>query len=236
MAVRSMQKGKDAAKKLNASFPKATIDVWPLDMCSYESIHAFAQRAQAELSRLDIVILNAGVGRFKYGTAPSTGHEETIQTNYLSTALLTILLLPILKNKSPAGTPGRLTLINSALAFSAKFKNRDTSPLLPSFDDPKAFDPQEYYNVSKLLGQMFLWKLVDYVSADDVIVNLVCPGAVGGTQLARDVPWLVLVLLKMIFGLITRSLPDGAASYLDATLIKGKESHGTFIMGWQVGP
>jgi len=48
------------------------------------------------------------------------------------------------------------------------------------------FNQGERYSTSKLLGHMFLYKLVDYVSPDDVIVNLVDPGFVKGTELHRQ--------------------------------------------------
>lgn len=78
----------------------ATINVWALDMESYESIQAFVRKCDAELPRMDYVVLNAGIGPIAFATTRSTGHETTIQVNHLSTALLTLLLLPILKAKS----------------------------------------------------------------------------------------------------------------------------------------
>jgi hypothetical protein len=41
----------------------------------------------------------------------------------------------------------------------------------------------EVYNVSKTLMHAFMWKLVECVSAHDVIVNLVDSGFVNGTAL-----------------------------------------------------
>ncbi|OQU94000.1 hypothetical protein CLAIMM_00425 [Cladophialophora immunda] len=236
LAVRSPQKGAEAAKRLHATYPRATIDVWQLDMASYDSIQAFVRRAETDLSRLDIIILNSGRWAYNFSTMPGTGHEELFQINYLSTALLAILMLPVLRSKAPAGTPGRLTIVNAALSLDAKFPNKDKTPLIPSFDDPKAYDMSESYNTSKLLAHMFLWKLVDWVSADDVVVNLVDPGFVKGTQLARDAPGLIVFLGNIFAALTARSTRDGASTYLDACLIKGKESHGCFIMGWQIKP
>ncbi|OAP63907.1 hypothetical protein AYL99_03134 [Fonsecaea erecta] len=205
-------------------------------MASYESIQAFVQRAESDLSRLDIVILNAGRWTYNFTTVPSTGHEEIFQINYLSTVLLAMLMLPVLKSKAPERTPGRLTIVNAALSLTAKFPNRDKTPLLPSFDDPKAFNISETYNTSKVLAHMFLWKLVDYVSADDVVVNLVDPGFVKGTKLARDAPGLLVAFQNIFAALTARSTRDGASTYLDACLLKGKESHGCFTMGWQIKP
>lgn len=236
LAVRSSKKGEAAAQQLLSQYPKARVDVWSLDMSSYDSIQAFARRVETDLTRLDMVVLNAGVRKLSFSTDPTTGHEETIQINYLSTVLLSILLLPSLKSKSPSGIAGRLTIVNAALSLAAKFPNRDEVPLLKSFDDPKYFDAIDRYNSSKVLSHMFLWKLVDYVSADDVIINLPDPGFVKGTDLTRDAKGGQKVAAAL-FGAITgRTKRDGASTYLDALLNKGKESHGCFIMSWQIHP
>lgn len=121
--------------------------------------------------------------QLNFTTVKGTGNETDIQVNYLSTVLLAILLLPILKAKGPPGEPARLTIVNAALSLVAKFLNRNANPLLSLFDNPKNIDRDEHYNSSKLLAHMFLWKLVDYVSAEDVIVNLADPAWVKGTEL-----------------------------------------------------
>jgi NAD(P)-dependent dehydrogenase (short-subunit alcohol dehydrogenase family) len=190
MAVRNSAKGEAAAAKLRQSHPKARIEVWLLDMSSYVSIQAFARLVQSQLSRIDIFILNAGVKNISFNLVKSTGHEEVFQVNYLSTMLLTLLLLllllPILKAKGPPGEPAHLTIVNAALIFAAaKSPNRDANPLFPSFNDPMTFS-QENYNPSKLLAHMLLWNLVDYVNADDVIINLSDPAWVKGTELLSD--------------------------------------------------
>jgi NAD(P)-dependent dehydrogenase (short-subunit alcohol dehydrogenase family) len=45
IAVRLFKKGDDAASKLRAQFPAARIELWELEMSSYQSIQAFVQRA-----------------------------------------------------------------------------------------------------------------------------------------------------------------------------------------------
>ncbi|KAE8166327.1 hypothetical protein BDV40DRAFT_296801 [Aspergillus tamarii] len=236
IAVRSVAKGEAAAATLRKEYPMAIIEVWQLDMSSYDSIRAFVRRTESQLSRLDIAILNAGLQKQHFGVDPSTGHEEIVQVNYLSTALLSILLLPVLKNKAPDGAPGRLSIVNSGTALSAKFPHRKFSPLLPSYDDPKNFDWTEQYSASKLLGHMFMWKLADYVSADDVVVSLVDPGFTKGTQLQRGVSGLVSLFMSLAKVATARTVRDGASTYLDATVVKGKESHGCFLMDWQIRP
>ncbi|MCJ1239315.1 hypothetical protein MMC14_007309 [Varicellaria rhodocarpa] len=236
LAVRSLEKGDAAAAKLRQLYPKASIEAWQLDMSLYDSIQAFAGRVESQLSRIDIIILNAGVIKLNFATVKSTGHEECLQVNYLSTMLLAILFLPILKAKGPlGGQPAHLTIVNAALTLAAKFPNRNANPLLPSFDDPKTFDSGEHYNSSKLLAHMFLWKLIDYVSPEDVIVNLADPAWVRGTELARDAKGMMKIGL-MLFGNLGRTPKVGASCFVDAVVNKGKESHGCFLMSWQIHP
>ena len=237
LAVRSLEKGEAAAAKLRQPYPKAKVEVWQLDMSSYDSIQTFARRVESQLTRIDIVLLNAGVIKLNFTTVKSTGHEECLQVNYLSTVLLTILLIPTLKAKGPSGgEPTHLTIVSAALTLAAKFPNRDANPLLPSFDDIKTFDREETYNSSKLLAHMFLWKLVEYVSSDDIIINLADPAWCKGTELVRDVKGGMKIAVKLFAASTGRTKKVGASCFVDALVNKGKESHGCFLMSWQIHP
>ncbi|KAJ5891659.1 uncharacterized protein N7473_007887 [Penicillium subrubescens] len=236
LAVRSAAKGENAAAKLRKQYTQATIEVWQLDMTSYESVQAFATRAEKHLSRLDLAVLNAGIAGSDFKIVPSTGHEEALQVNYLSTVLLTILLLPALKDKLPAGTPGRLTVATTMLSITAKFANKNAKPLLPSFDDKKNFDPIDNYPKTKFLTQLCLWKLTDLVSSDDVIINMVEPGSTKGTELQRDAPVAVKAFLALLKSVSARDVKLAASTYLDAAIVKGKDSHGSILMNWEIAP
>jgi NAD(P)-dependent dehydrogenase (short-subunit alcohol dehydrogenase family) len=239
IAVRSLGKGEKANLTLGQEYPNAKIEVWELEMGSYESIQDIVRRAQ-QLSRLDIAILNAGIVKPTFDINPRTGHEDVIQVNYLSTMLLAILLLPVLKSKSPAGSPGRLTIVGSGTAYGAAFQNRNEIPLLASFDkQPVPYDTNaatERYWVSKLLGHFFIAQLATYVRPNDVVVNIVDPGLCKGSELNRDtsgVPGAIMSVVKTLFG---RTLEVGSSTYVDAAVIKGEESHGSFIGDWKIKP
>ncbi|PYH90492.1 NAD(P)-binding protein [Aspergillus ellipticus CBS 707.79] len=236
LAVRSPTKGEAAASQLRTAYPKAIIDVWPVDMASYDSIQTFAKRVESQLPRLDIAILNAGIRNIKFIPVPSTRHEETIQVNYLSTMLLAILLLPGLKSKSPAGTPGRLTIVGAALALLPTLPSAGDTSLLTSFDSPDKYNAHEQYCMSKLLVHAFLYKLADYVSADDVVVNIADPAFVKGTGITRDVPIFGRILMALFGALCGRTVRVGASTFVDAAVLKGSESHGCFLMSWKVEP
>ncbi|CAK7212787.1 hypothetical protein SBRCBS47491_001580 [Sporothrix bragantina] len=247
IAVRSPSKGESAAADLRKSFPKARIDVWELEMESYKSVQAFAARVDTELTRIDTVILNAGMIGDTFQTSPETGHERTVQVNYLSTFLLAILLLPILKTKgrSSGSASGRhtphLTIVNSGVSLGSKHLWEDTRPLLPAFDDTSKieWDSVERYWSSKLLGQLFFIKLFPYVSSDDVIFNMVDPGYIRGTSLQREVSergYIIAFVVWLSKAITGRRLTVGGSTYMDAAVVRGKESHGCFIMDWEVRP
>jgi NAD(P)-dependent dehydrogenase (short-subunit alcohol dehydrogenase family) len=238
MGVRSLERGNAAATKLRAANSSAKIEVWQLDMETYESIQAFVRKCQDNLSRIDIVILNAGLAPLEFTTIPATGHEITIQVNHLSTVLLTILLLPVLKSKSKGQNPPRLTLVNSVTSHLCKFPNKNKRPILPSFDDTAVtpWDAGERYGVSKLLCQLFVVRLAENVNPEDVIVNMVDPGLTKGTGLARHAKGATAVAVKIFLSVAGRPVDRGAATYVDAALGHGKESHGCFLMNCKIAP
>ncbi|KAI0473625.1 hypothetical protein GGR56DRAFT_648314 [Xylariaceae sp. FL0804] len=237
VAVRSLDRGEAAASSMRRQYPKAKIQVWELDLCSYESVQHFAERVERQLSRIDFVILNAGRARFEYHKVEGTGHEESFQVNYLSNVFLVILLLPILKAKGPPNGPAHLTIANAALTLDCKFVHRNKDPLFSALDAPENFDRGDTYRVTKLLAHCFLWKLVDYVSADDVVINLADPAFVRGTEFGRDLVSGLARRLFFLFGLIAgRSPKVGASCYIDAVVNRGEETHGCFLMSWAVHP
>ena len=238
LAVRSNKKGEAAASELRKAHPKASIEVWNLDMSSYDSIQAFVKQCSS-LDAIDFVILNAALSTAAFNVNLSTGHEESFQVNYLSTVLLTILLLPVLKEHRPKTKPSQLSIVSSGLALSAAFANRDAEPLIASFDDRSWWTMAravDRYGTTKTLGHLFMSKLKDHVNADDVVVSLVDPGFTKGTALGRDAPLFVKPILWLMHVTLARTLTQGAWTYIDAIAVRGKESHGSFLYNWEIFP
>ncbi|KAK3115442.1 hypothetical protein LTR53_005194 [Teratosphaeriaceae sp. CCFEE 6253] len=182
-AVRTVAKGEKAAEPLRKAHLSARIDVWALDMSNYYSIRSFASRCEESSPRLDVAILNA--------VNSNTGHEEAVQINDLSTALLYILLFPALKRSTRPGHPSRLTVVSSGLAMLLQWPQHTAIPMLPTLDKrPEGsfgFDlSTERYSVTKTMELMLVLKLSQTVSADEVIINSVGPGLIKGTGLHRD--------------------------------------------------
>lgn len=243
LAVRDDSKGEAAFEKICAGqkdIAREQVEVWKLDMSSYESIIAFAARADS-LERLDIIILNAGVFRVKMAFNPSTGHEEDLQTNYLSTMLLVLLFTRTFKaqiERSSVPTPGRIVIVSSDTAGWAKFTQRNSDPLLPALDDKtQKWNMAEQYGISKLLGQLFISELAKTVPPSTVVINTVNPGFCYGSGLARDVDG---TLFGAIFSIMSRivghSPAVGARALIDAAVMKGEESHGNYVEGGKLRP
>ncbi|KAF4342077.1 WW domain protein [Fusarium beomiforme] len=237
IAVRSEDKGNAAAEQLHSLCRTTTpkIEVWKLDMASYTSIEGFAKRCET-LSRIDFVILNAGMGDATFRVNEITGHEQTIQVNFLSTMYLSVLLLPLLKTKAPNSMLGRLTIINSGTAMHCELPEAKADHIISALDQETNFDGMGHYGKSKLLGQLFIDKLAQQVDPNDVVINLVDPGLTKGTGLMDKGPWLMRTFMSTLSRLTGRTLEQGASAYVDAAILKGKESHGSYIMNWKILP
>ncbi|KAK7996428.1 hypothetical protein PG989_004468 [Apiospora arundinis] len=234
LAVRSRDKGDVAAGALRHEFPHAHIEVWILDMEDPDSVSAFVVKCQT-LGRIDMVILNAGVQNKDWVVSAKTGNEQTFQVNYISTVMLAVLLLPILKAKGgPAGKPARLTVVTSTTAYFADFDHE--KPILPQFDEK--YDVTKWYAREKLLQMIVVRRLAALVSSDQVVINTVCPGLVGETEIWRtlNTSTVLRYLFSAYFVLFGRSLAEGASTYVHAVVVAGQESHGGFLSEWGVRP
>ncbi|KAI0006671.1 hypothetical protein F4779DRAFT_551193 [Xylariaceae sp. FL0662B] len=162
----------------------------------------------------------------------NTGHEETIQTNYLSTALLAILLLPVIKAKR-SGTPrqpGRITVTSSDTAAWAKLDKSNEPPLLASFDKVGKVDMMNRTFISKLLGQLFLVELAKRVPASVAVINAATPMMVHDSEISRDTARSLQGKIAEVFRRrIGYTSAVGARMIVDAAVKHGEETHGRYL-------
>ncbi|KAM0515011.1 hypothetical protein ACHAPE_006333 [Trichoderma viride] len=93
---------------------KAEESLEQLDLASLESVKTAAARVNAEVDRLDILHLNAGVASVP-ASLTKEGYEVHFGTNYLGHALLTQLLLPkLLKTAALPGADVRIISVSSS--------------------------------------------------------------------------------------------------------------------------
>ncbi|KAL8778494.1 MAG: hypothetical protein Q9213_007385 [Squamulea squamosa] len=225
MAVRSPAKGEEAKAQLLKTNPSCDIQVWPLDMESFDSVIAFGQRAQ-QLDRLDLVLLNAGVKKQACEQNNATGHETTIQVNHLATALLSLLLLlPLRQTALKYGKPSRMTLTASEVHMWATFKEKTAPNIIKELDDKTTFAYPERYNLSKLLNVLWARELASKVSKDQIIINTVNPGLVK-SSLHRENTNAAEKKFTAFFGWTPE---EGGRTLVNAAVAQGPNTHGGYM-------
>lgn len=113
LACRSIEKGQAAAESIVSSTNRNVCEVWQLDMEDFDSIKAFAKRAEG-LERLDVVMANAGVSMSEYTFSQKANMETTVAVNVVGTFLLALLMMPILrKTGKKYSTVPHLTVTSS---------------------------------------------------------------------------------------------------------------------------
>ena len=81
LACRSLDKGEAAKKDLESSTGRSgAVEVWQLDLSSYESVKQFAERAKS-LRRLDSIVENAGISTRSFKALE--GNESTSKHNQI---------------------------------------------------------------------------------------------------------------------------------------------------------
>jgi NAD(P)-dependent dehydrogenase (short-subunit alcohol dehydrogenase family) len=151
MAARDLKKGDSTKLAIEDRVGrKDQLEVWKLDMTSYESIAAFAKRAET-LDQLDIAVMNAGVTKANFKQS-EYGWEESVQVNTLSTILLGVLLLPKLQaSQRVTGRTSVLEFVNTGL-----HRNAIVSP-----EAQKQSSILQWYNKAENFSSMS-----QYVSSD----------------------------------------------------------------------
>lgn len=247
LGVRTLSKGEEAKADIEWSTGntgKNKVLVWPIGLESFASVRAFAERARnyfaGENGRLDMAIMNTGIASAMWAVTPD-GWERRLQINVLSTALLSLKLLPLLhqtaeEHPQDAQRP-HLVLLTSDSHESVKFPERTADRIFSVLNDQDQWarsqrlgGPIERYGVSKLMT-IFVTEesahLMPRSAQGDplVVVNSVAPGFCKSELLTREsVPW----SLKVIEALVARSAQEGSKTLLDSAT-RGIASHGKWL-------
>ena len=105
---RDAERGARVVADIEASGGAA--DFLAADLSALAEVRRLADAAQATVDRLDILINNAGIGTAGPRQTSAEGFELRFAVNYLAGFLLTLLLLPLIKNSVPA----RIVNVSSA--------------------------------------------------------------------------------------------------------------------------
>lgn len=237
IAARDLKKGQSTRNELAKRLGRDDqLEVWKLDMLSYDSVVAFSERAH-QLDHLDIAVLNAGLRRSSYHVG-EYGWEEDLQVNTLSSVLLGVLLLPKLKkSKQYTGKTPILEFVNSGLHQSAVVPTevRQESSILEYYNKRQNFKEGSQYKYSKVFLMYATNKLANEVSSADVIITSICPGLVN-SNLGRDhfFPGFQILAAVIIFFLM--KTPSQGANMILSGTTQGEAIHGRFWQSDKVQP
>jgi NAD(P)-dependent dehydrogenase (short-subunit alcohol dehydrogenase family) len=224
LGVRNLDKGAAAKATIESrTGRKDCIEVWELDMMSYDSVKAFAKRVEA-LDHLDVAILNAGVWRVEFSVS-KYGWEEDLQVNVLSTTLLCLLLVPKMKSGPDSTNQPAIIIVSSGMHKIAALKTEEGN-LLEAYNKEDGYNSYSQYGLSKLF-LMAAMKSIAAKSVDSgVKVVAICPG-VCQSELGRDYnSYLAVVAIAIVHFLLFRPAEAGARTYVSA--VSGGENGGFF--------
>lgn len=234
LAVRNPEKGESAKAEVQGPEPKPAVQVWRLDMASYASVRDFAARVEAELDRVDVVLLNAGLARTWLVMAE--GNEEMVTVNFVSTFLLAALLMPKLKETARRydSTSPTLTIVTSATHGHTQLpqKSAPKGHLLQTINEGPSPTSNwaEHYAITKLLQVLTVRALSTLhkppsstTTTTPVTINCVNPGLCH-SELARDMGW----RFWLFKALVARSTEQGSRTLVHAAA-QGPDSHGCYL-------
>jgi NAD(P)-dependent dehydrogenase (short-subunit alcohol dehydrogenase family) len=228
LGVRSLQKGEVAKAQMEkATGRTGVVQVWQLDMASFESIDAFAKRVES-LKKVDVAVLSAGIINRTFKLS-ETGWENNLQVNTLGTALLAILLTPKLRASRTTDSPAHLVVVTSTGHIDVQLKPQDTEQLLHKYNSDLDVGPYQQHVASKLFMMWITRELAcRCFDANDkltVIINDACPGSCR-SDVARDFDSTLFTIAKGVASfLLFRPAENGARVLVGASTL-GEDSHG----------
>lgn len=239
LGVRTVSKGETAAEQLAKDTGRqGIVTVLRLDMDNFDSAREFARSVEASFGHVDVVVLNAALENREYKLT-SSGWEETLLVNLLSTTLVALLLLPCLmktRKENPQSLPhlvfvgsgGHANVPRSALPNAPVDILKQLSAA-PQGDE--AYAGVDQYSTSKLLLCYAVREIAKLATTDAgkvaVSVTSCCPGFCT-SNIGRDYgEWYIQWALWVFEALCARSSEEGSRTMVSASLL-GEEAQGKF--------
>jgi NAD(P)-dependent dehydrogenase (short-subunit alcohol dehydrogenase family) len=235
LAVRNVSKGlaakENILREVETRNDSSAIEVWKLDQASSQSALEFSERVRLELSRVDVVVLNAGINTKTFSLVE--GYEQVTQVNVLNTFLLALSMVPKLREtkiKFPDSTP-HLTVVSSEAHRMTKFEDINSPSLYDKLNDEQWFGNHPRYPVSKLLEVLMTREIAARVKsspdflAHPITINVVNPGLCDSTLRREDAT--PSLIAGLAYKILTRTAEVGGRCLVLAAAAP-ESSHGEF--------
>ena len=186
LAVRNLEKGKEAARGIEQATPDAKVQLQELDLTSLDSIRAAADQLRSDHASIDLLINNAGV-MFTPKSTTKDGFELQFGTNHLGHFALTNLLL----DRVLAAPGSRVVTVSSqGHRFVRGIR----------FDDlqwERSYSRVGAYGQAKLANLLFTYELQRRLQGTNTIAAAAHPGG-SRTELTRNLPPLVAAATRLV--------------------------------------
>jgi NAD(P)-dependent dehydrogenase (short-subunit alcohol dehydrogenase family) len=213
LAVRDVEKGKQAAARMTGD-----VTVQALDLTSLDSIRSAAADLRAAHPRIDLLINNAGV-MYTPRQTTADGFELQFGTNHLGHFALTGLLLDRLLS-----VPGSRVVTVSSTGHRIRAAIH--------FDDlqwERSYSRVAAYGQAKLANLMFTYELQRRLAPHSTTVAVAAHPGVSNTELTRNTPAALRVPVTWLAPLLTQKPEMGALPTLRAATdpaVRGGQYYG----------
>lgn len=177
LLVRDERRGERAREQIVASSGNSDIHVDLCDLSDLEAVRRYAKRICEELTRLDVLVNNAGALVSERTLSPD-GIELTFATNVVGPFLLTNLLVPLLEKSAPA----RIVNVSSGGMYTQRIHLDDLQMSEEEFDGPTA------YARSKRAEVMLTETWAQRLRGTGVVAHAMHPGWVDTPGLKSSLP------------------------------------------------
>jgi NAD(P)-dependent dehydrogenase (short-subunit alcohol dehydrogenase family) len=187
LAVRNLDKGKDAALRIAQTSPGAKVELQELDLTSLDSVRSAAEQLKSDHDAIDLLINNAGV-MFTPKSTTKDGFELQFGTNHLGHFAFTGLLL----DRVLAAPGSRVVTVSSVGHRFARHGIR--------FDDlqwERGYSRVGAYGQAKLANLLFTYELQRRLTGTKTIATAAHPGG-SRTELTRNLPPLVGAATRLL--------------------------------------
>jgi NAD(P)-dependent dehydrogenase (short-subunit alcohol dehydrogenase family) len=173
-----------------------------VDFTKIDTIHQLVDGLEKDKIHLDVTFLNAASAA-SHSRQTESGQDELFLVNYFSNFILTNLLLTQGIIRADEKTQPRIIFISSD-------SHRDSSGIdyneFGRYFNYGVFKAMSNYSYFKLVLNTFATELSRRVNKGKTViqVNCICPGPVN-TNIIRETPFIIRIILRAIFSVIFRS-------------------------------
>jgi NAD(P)-dependent dehydrogenase (short-subunit alcohol dehydrogenase family) len=205
LAVRNVDKGKDAAARITAASPHADVALQELDLTSLDSIRAATRQLRADHDRIDLLINNAGV-MYTPKSNTKDGFELQFGTNHLGHFAFTGLLLDRL-----------LPVAGSRVVTVSSVGHRILADI--HFDDlqwERSYNRVAAYGQAKLANLLFTYELQRRLAPGGTTIAAAAHPGMSDTELVRNMPAPLVSAFERIAPVVAQNPAMGALPSLRA--------------------